>query len=235
MIDNVRLGPPEPDSMNKDTSLVTLDVVGRRFEAAGLPRSIRTLQRYCANGTLECVKEATDTGDAYFVVETSIQSAITSLRQLHDAKNQLRHSAVERDMSGDVIPAVEPQNAPDHVGLSPTETDNDAKETSERQGASQFDMASYVAQLELRIKEKDKQIAFLQDEMIDRREHLHNMKKIIDGQNNLLDTIQRNVAPVFQALASTVDRRQIKVTSLEQGSAHDVRKADDQARADENL
>ena len=30
---------------------------------------MRPLQRYCANGTLECVREATETGNTYSMVE----------------------------------------------------------------------------------------------------------------------------------------------------------------------
>ena len=41
---------------------LTLDDVSRLFDDAGLPRNIRTLQRYCAAGRLDCIKEETATG-----------------------------------------------------------------------------------------------------------------------------------------------------------------------------
>ena len=38
---------------------LTLDDVARQFEEAGLPRNSRSLQRYCAAGRLDCIKEET--------------------------------------------------------------------------------------------------------------------------------------------------------------------------------
>ena len=62
MTDDVRHSQTPIDIAGDEPTLVTLDVVSSRFIAAGLPRSMRTLQRYCANGTLESFKEATETG-----------------------------------------------------------------------------------------------------------------------------------------------------------------------------
>jgi hypothetical protein len=73
MIDEDRPGPTPPDDVRHANELVTLDVVSSAFEAQGLPRSLRTLQRYCGNGTLDCVKEATETGDTYFVHWRSVE------------------------------------------------------------------------------------------------------------------------------------------------------------------
>ncbi|MFY0609959.1 MAG: hypothetical protein JXQ99_00425 [Hyphomicrobiaceae bacterium] len=206
-----------------DAPLVTLDVVSQRFIAAGLPRSIRTLQRYCANGTLDCVKEVTDTGDTYFVTETSIAPAIKSLRQLHEAKKQQRQGATEPVVSDDVAPAIAPIELDDHVGPRPTETDDDAQKTRERHGASNDDMSDAVAQLKERLSEKDEEIAFLREELIDRRGQIKDMKGIIDGQNQLLEVIQRNVAPIFKSLASTVEQGRITLRDTGEGSAQDAR------------
>lgn len=223
MTDDVRQGLPQSDMLHEQASLVTLDVVSRRFIAAGLPRSTRTLQRYCANGTLECVKEATDTGDTYFVAEWSIETAITALHQLHDAKKDLRHGATERAVSHADAPEIQPSIDIDPVGPSPTPSDDGAQQEPERPGASEPDVSRHVAQLEQRLDEKDEEIAFLREELIDRRGQIKDMKGIIDGQNQLLETIQTNVAPIFQALASTVRRDRIKLSGTEQGSAQDAR------------
>ena len=64
--------------------------------------------------------------------------------------------------------------------------------------------SAYVEQLEKRIGEKDETIKFLQEELVDRRSQISGMKAIIDGQRQLLETINNNVAPVFGALAQLV-------------------------------
>lgn len=228
MTEDVRHGQTDPDINPPSSSLVTLDVVSRQFVAAGLPRSMRTLQRYCMNGTLDCVKEATDTGDTYFVSESSIERAIVSLRQLHEAKSGYRHAATERAMSGHDARSDEPSSSGDDDGHGPTQLDRDAKETPARQAATGGDMAGHVAQLEQRLEEKDEEIAFLREELIDRRGQIKDMKGIIDGQNALLETIQTNVAPIFKALASTVETKRIRLSGGfgENGAGHTSESSD---------
>jgi hypothetical protein len=206
---------------------VTLDVVARRFIVAGLPRSIRTLQRYCANGTLTCVKEATETGDTYFVAETSIDTAITALKQLHAAKDRLRQSpppdAADQATAAPVAPSRPEEIFADFDRPSPTLSDGAAAKISHRPTVTERDMSDAVALLKERLAEKDEEIGFLREELIDRRGQIKNMKSIIDGQNQLLDTIQRNVAPIFKALAATV---QAGRSSLAADMAHEVRDTD---------
>ena len=46
-----------------------------------------------------------------------------------------------------------------------------------------------------------------------RRGQIKDMKGIIDGQNQLLEAIQTNVAPIFKALAATVEAKRIDLSS----------------------
>jgi hypothetical protein len=214
MIDEDRPGPTPPDDVRHANELVTLDVVSSAFEAQGLPRSLRTLQRYCGNGTLDCVKEATETGDTYFVHWRSVEPAITALKQLHQAKDAHRHATTPVDMTAPVAPANEPLTQDINDGLRPTVSDTDAAGEQGSTGPSQPDMSGYVAQLEKRLDEKDDEIGFLREELVDRRGQIRDMKAIIDGQNQLLETINANVAPIFRALATTVEKKQIDVRKL---------------------
>jgi chromosome segregation ATPase len=84
---------------------------------------------------------------------------------------------------------------PDIDGHSPTPSDADRRGT---------ESARYIEQLVKRIEEKDETIEFLQEELTDRRAQISGMKQIIDGQRQLLETINSNVAPVFGALAKLV-------------------------------
>ncbi len=225
MTDDVRHGPTAPDTPGQSQRLVPLDIVSGEFIAAGLPRSMRSLQRYCNNGTLDCVKEATETGDAYFVHAHSVATAIESLKQLHDAKARQRQSATEPAMSHSVATPTAPQVSPDNDRHSPTTSDTDAGETSQHESATEPDTSRYVAQLEARLGEKDAEIAFLRDELTDRRGQIRDMKGIIDGQNQLLETIQTNVAPIFNALAATVRSKGLGLSadpSTESDSLHDA-------------
>jgi hypothetical protein len=64
-----------PDEVRHDASdtarpsatryTLSLEETALRFTEAGLPRNIRSLQRYCAAGRLDCIKEETVSGLAY--------------------------------------------------------------------------------------------------------------------------------------------------------------------------
>jgi hypothetical protein len=82
---------------------LTIDEVAAQFEREGLPRSMRTLQRYCASGRLDCLKTDTIAGEQYFVDPHSVERAITELKQLSALTHRelaspdtSRHDATQR-------------------------------------------------------------------------------------------------------------------------------------------
>ena len=80
MPDKPRHDAPDPPRPTATEYPLTLDEVSRLFDEAGLPRNVRTLQRYCAAGRLNCIKEETVTGLAYFVDPASVERAIKQPR-----------------------------------------------------------------------------------------------------------------------------------------------------------
>jgi hypothetical protein len=53
-----------PDATGPDYEYsLPIEAVADRYAAAGFPRTIRTLQRYCASGHLDAQKVATALGD----------------------------------------------------------------------------------------------------------------------------------------------------------------------------
>ena len=69
--------------------------------------------------------------------------------------------------------------------------------------------------------ERGEEIEFEREELIDRRGQIRDMKGIIDGQNQLLETIQTNVAPIFNALAATVKSSGISLGKGQEPSVSD--------------
>ncbi len=126
-------------------------------------------------------------------------------------------------------PRPAPQTLADSDRPGPTASDTAAVETGQRQAATGRDMSDTVALLNQRLDEKDEEIAFLREELIDRRGQIKDMKSIIDGQNQLLDTIQRNVAPIFKALAATVQSGRTSLAAHMGHAARDVAAEDGQA------
>ena len=127
---------------------LTLEEVSRLFDEAGLPRNVRTLQRYCAAGRLECIKEETATGLAYFVDPVSVERAIKQLAQLHGLTDEARHSAASEEMPHPVAQATEPSPVPDAPRPSAADRDKNAEIIPERQSAPEPDRSGMVAVLE---------------------------------------------------------------------------------------
>src|SRR5215510_9132193 len=61
---------------------LTIEEVSERYAKAGHPRTIRTLQRYCANGHLDAQKIATTLGDKYLITPQSVARHIAQIEEL---------------------------------------------------------------------------------------------------------------------------------------------------------
>ncbi len=168
MPDEVRHDASDTPRPSATRYTLSLDETALRFVEAGLPRNIRSLQRYCAAGRLDCIKEETVSGLAYFVDPDSVERAITQLAQLHGITDEVRHVTTVLDMSHHVASEDQPRTVDDTPRSGAADRDNDTPETPERQSPPQPDVSLYVARLEgenvfLRdqIGVKDTQIAAL--------------------------------------------------------------------------
>jgi hypothetical protein len=88
--------PSRQDATNNDTDFsLSLEEVAERYERAGHPRTLRSLQRYCASGHLDARKIATTMGDKYLVTPQSVARHIAQIVEF----SQLDAVATGRDMS----------------------------------------------------------------------------------------------------------------------------------------
>ncbi|MGO4869792.1 MAG: hypothetical protein ACLPGW_04155 [Roseiarcus sp.] len=125
-----------------------MEDVSRLFDEAGLPRNVRTLQRYCAAGRLDSIKEETATGLAYFVDPVSVERAIKQLAQLHGLTDEVRHGATSEEMPHIVAHDAEPSPPPDAPRPSVVDRDKGTETIAERQSAPEPDTSGLVAVLE---------------------------------------------------------------------------------------
>lgn len=101
---------PEQDEIRqqKDPSQYSLTVedASHLFYQAGVPRSVRTVIRYCTNNTLDCIKVDTERNLKYLVSQESVNARITELQQITD----FRHNASRLDMTRHDAPTDEPRH-----------------------------------------------------------------------------------------------------------------------------
>ena len=168
MPDEVRHSTSDTPRPTATRYTLSLEETALRFTEAGFPRNIRSLQRYCAAGRLDCIKEETVSGLAYFVDPDSVERAITQLAQLHGITDEVRHGATVHDVSHHVVSQEQPNIIDDTPRPSAAHRDNDASVNQDRQSPPQPDVSQYVARLESenvflrdQIGVKDTQIAAL--------------------------------------------------------------------------
>ena len=72
--------------------ILTIDEALERYSQAGLPRTPRSIQRYCAKGHLDCRRIETQFGEKYLISPTSIDKHIAYIEEV-------RPVATSRDTS----------------------------------------------------------------------------------------------------------------------------------------
>jgi hypothetical protein len=72
---------PRQAAASRDEYSLTIADVAARYEAAGFPRTIRTLQRYCARGHLDTVRQETPFGDQFLITPASVTRHIAQIAE----------------------------------------------------------------------------------------------------------------------------------------------------------
>lgn len=186
---------------------LTVAEVMTQLTEAGVPRSDRRIKFFCQTGALAAAKFPTPTGPQWYIDPASVPGLIGDLKQFEEQKRRREQAAAgsgtpKESLNGDTAAAGSSRLQPAAAGKEDAALKEDVEGVSQQAAAAPA--AAYVAQLEKRIGEKDETIKFLQEELVDRRAQISGMKAIIDGQRQLLETINNNVAPVFGALAQLV-------------------------------
>src|SRR5580700_9334062 len=134
------LSRPVATSDDSDFTL-TIDDALERYARAGLPRTPRSIQRYCAKGHLQCRLIETEFGEKYLIAPASVDKHIAYIEEVRLAAtspDMSRHAATGRDWSRHVATAVVPEESNDEPRQeAPTGTDK-----------SRHVATAYVGQLE---------------------------------------------------------------------------------------
>jgi hypothetical protein len=97
---------------------LTIDEALERYARAGLPRTPRSIQRYCAKGHLQCRLIETEFGEKYLIAPASVDKHIAYIEEVRLAATSpdlSRHDATSRDQSRHVATAVVPEESRDEL------------------------------------------------------------------------------------------------------------------------
>lgn len=93
---------------------VTVEEAAALYEQAGVPRTIRRVQKYCARGDLDCKKIETEAGEKYYITMASIERHVAQISDAQAAAGRAptRLDASERPLQTKEIPSEEPATPP---------------------------------------------------------------------------------------------------------------------------
>jgi hypothetical protein len=114
---------------------LSIDEALELYERAGLPRTPRSIQRYCAKGHLQSRRIETSFGEKYLIIPGSVAKHIAYIREVTPPTSN--------DLSRHVATAVAAENMDESAGAGGTTTDD-----MQRQPATASDVSRLVARLE---------------------------------------------------------------------------------------
>jgi len=98
--DMVGHGRPAPDALSQKHTLTTFEAL-KIFEREGLPRSQRSLERYCKVGKLDCFADPDE--QRYYITEESVERLIGHLKEIaarHEPSDMVGHGRPVSDSGG---------------------------------------------------------------------------------------------------------------------------------------
>src|ERR1700730_16422668 len=110
---------PRPDASTDEHSfLLSVEEAADRYAAAGHPRTIRAIQKYCSRGDLESQKVETTYGERYLITPASIDRHIAMIIERDQASGheQPRPDVIVRGNEGDEKQGLKP---PENVREQP--------------------------------------------------------------------------------------------------------------------
>jgi hypothetical protein len=178
---------PVATSPDSDFTLA-IDEASQRYARAGLPRTPRSIQRYCAKGHLECRLIETPFGEKYLITPASIDKHIAYIEEV-------RNAATSRDTSRLAATDVVLQRSRDEHG---------------KEGATSPDMsrpvaADHIEQIEKRLEEKDDEIRFLRSEVAVKNDQIKDLTERARETNHLIMGLQRMLTPLLGRPAEPSD------------------------------
>lgn len=189
---------PRPDANGDERAYtLTIDEALHLYEVAGHPRTPRAIQKYCARGDLDCIKEDTEYGQRYRVTPTSAARHLAQIEEIKRA-NGRDHSRTDA-----TVHSLETET---HVAENPQATVRDQPrpdanvrpelEYSDRSRTAAPDV-QHVAQLEKRLEEKDGEILFLRGELGIKNGQIKDLTERSRETNHLIAGLQKMLMPLL--------------------------------------
>ncbi len=198
------LSRQDATSNDRDYSL-SIEEALERYDHAGHPRTTRSVQRYCARGDLDCLRQETPFGEKYMITPASVARHIAQITELagttsrevsrQDATHF--HEPFPRDEQRQDVTTTTDQ--PRRVA---TDVTSDLSHVEQRQeGAISPDMSRQDATapgiLEIYVARLEGEVEFLREENATKNAQIKELTERSRETNLLIGGLQRMLAPLL--------------------------------------
>jgi hypothetical protein len=193
-------------SNDKDYSLSIEDAL-ERYDHAGHPRTTRSVQRYCARGHLDCLRQETPFGEKYMITPASVARHIAQIAELarttgRDVSRQDAtdfHELLPRDQQRQDATTITDQPRPVATDVIP-----DLSQVEPRQeGATSPDLSRQDATapgiLEKYVARLEGEVEFLREENATKNAQIKELTERSRKTNLLIGGLQRMLAPLLSS------------------------------------
>jgi hypothetical protein len=175
-MDTIDTSRPVATSSDSDFTLTIEDALAL-YAAAGIPRTPRSIQRYCAKQHLSSRRIETEFGEKYMITRASVEKHIAYIKEVTPATS--------RDLPRLVATTVAAENTDDMRRQEPPTTPD-----HQRPVATSPDLSRYVARLE-------GDIDFLRGQMDVKDNQIKEMTERARETNVLIAGLQKMLTPLL--------------------------------------
>ena len=165
---------PRQAATSPDQYSFLIEDAAIRYEHAGHPRTLRSIQRYCAKGHLDCLRQETTFGEKYLITPESVARHIAQIEELAAASG--------RDQSRRVA-AGRVAETSDELELLPP--------------ATGFDLSRPVAADARYVERLEGDIEFLRAQVSVKDDQIKDLTERARETNHLIAGLQRMLGPLL--------------------------------------
>jgi hypothetical protein len=157
------------------------------YEAAGLPRNLRSVQRYCANGSLDAHLIETPFGQKFLITPASVDRHIAYIKEV-------RPFATGHDLSRQVVTDVAAKNKDDEPRQDPATSGDE-----ERQATTEPEVSRPVAANGRVVELLERENEFLRKQIDVKDQQIADQQERARETNLLINGLQRMLSPLLSA------------------------------------
>jgi len=156
------------------------------YEAAGIPRTRRSVQRYCANGALDAHRVETTFGEKFLITPGSVDRHIAYINEVRSVATG--HDPSRRDTTGTAA-----KNADDNASFEAVAN------SIARPAATTTDVSQHVA-VDARVVELlERENLFLREQISVKDKQIADQLERAHETNSLINGLQRMLSPLLTA------------------------------------